>query len=126
MKRVDTSPKGLFDPYHVPKKLLHRDRELDIIGGIYADSYADDFGINCLVHGITGVGMTVFSRYFLTKLVPESFNAYTIYVDAKNKDTLEIVSELSDKIHRETNTPVTFAFDLDVLWMQLKRTASAS
>ena len=126
MKRVDVSPKGLFDPYYVPKRLLHRERELDTIGGIYEDSYSDDYGINCLVHGITGVGMTVFSRYFLTKLVPENFNAYTVYVDAKNKDTLEIISELSDKIHRETNTPVTFAFDLDVLWMQLKRTASAS
>ncbi|MCK5152294.1 MAG: orc1/cdc6 family replication initiation protein, partial [Candidatus Thorarchaeota archaeon] len=126
MKRVDVSPKGLFDPYYVPKRLLHRERELDTIGGIYEDSYSDDYGINCLVHGITGVGMTVFSRYFLTKLVPENFNAYTVYVDARNKDTLEIISELSDKIHRETNTPVTFAFDLDVLWMQLKRTASAS
>ncbi len=126
MKKADVSPKGLFDPYYVPNKLLHRERELDTIGGIYADSYSDDYGINCLVHGITGVGMTVFSRYFLTKLVPENFNSYTVYVDARNKDTLEIVSELSDKIHRQTNTPVTFAFDLDVLWMQLKRTASAS
>ena len=64
MKRVDTSPKGLFDPYYVPKKLLYRDRELETIGGIYADSYTDEYGVNCLVHGITGVGMTVFSRYF--------------------------------------------------------------
>ncbi|MFW9955454.1 MAG: hypothetical protein ACFFD3_12945 [Candidatus Thorarchaeota archaeon] len=126
MKRVDVSPKGLFDPYYVPEKLLHRDRELDSIGGIYADSYTGEYGINCLVHGITGVGMTVFSRYFLTRLIPESFDAYTIYVDAKNKDSLEIVSELSDKVHRQTNTPVTFAFDLDVLWMQLKRTASTT
>lgn len=126
MKRVDTSPKGLFDPYYVPKKLLHRDRELDTIGGIYADSYTDEYGINCLVHGITGVGMTVFSRYFLTKLVPEKFDAYTIYVDAKNKDTLEIISELNDKVHKQTNTPITFTFDLDVLWMQFKRTASST
>ncbi|MFW9977285.1 MAG: AAA family ATPase [Candidatus Thorarchaeota archaeon] len=126
MKRVDTSPKGLFDPYYVPKKLLHRDRELDTIGGIYADSYTDEYGVNCLVHGITGVGMTVFSRYFLTKLVPEKFDAYTIYVDAKNKDTLEIISELNDKVHQQTNTPITFTFDQDVLWMQFKRTASVS
>ncbi len=126
MKRVDTSPKGLFDPYYVPKKLLHRDRELESIGGIYADSYTDEYGVNCLVHGITGVGMTVFSRYFLTKLVPEKFDAYTIYVDAKNKDTLEIISELNDKVHKQTNTPITFTFDLDVLWMQFKRTASAA
>ena len=126
MKKADVSPKGLFDPYYVPNKLLHRERELDTIGGIYADSYSDDYGINCLVHGISGVGNTAFSRYFLTKLVPESFNAYTIYVDAKRKDTLEIVSELSDKIHRETNTPLTYAFDLDLMWLQLKRTASSS
>ncbi|MDF1539376.1 MAG: hypothetical protein P1Q69_10795 [Candidatus Thorarchaeota archaeon] len=126
MRRADISPKGLFDPYYVPSTLLHRERELDTIGGIYADSYSDDYGINCLVHGISGVGNTAFSRYFLTKVVPESFDAYTVYVDAKNKDTLEIVSEMSDKIHRQTNTPVTFAFDLDVLWLQLKRTASAS
>ncbi len=126
MKKVDTSPKGLFDPYYVPKKLLHRDRELETIGGIYADSYTDEYGVNCLVHGITGVGMTVFSRYFLTKLVPEKFDAYTIYVDAKNKDTLEIISELNDKVHKQTNTPITFTFDLDVLWMQFKRTAAAT
>ncbi|MHA1934599.1 MAG: hypothetical protein ACW97A_04910 [Candidatus Thorarchaeota archaeon] len=125
MKRVDASPKGLFDPYYVPENLLHRDRELETIGGIYADSYMDDYGINCLVHGITGVGMTVFSRYFLTKLVPEKFNAYTVYVDAKNKDTLEIVSELNDKVHLLNNKPITVAFDLDVLWMQFKRTAAS-
>ncbi|MFX1561415.1 MAG: AAA family ATPase [Promethearchaeota archaeon] len=93
---------------------------------MYRDSVEEDYGVNCLVHGISGVGMTVFSRYFLTKLVPEQFNSHTVYVDAKHKDTLEIVSELNDKIHRETNRPITVAFDLDVLWMQFKRTASAT
>lgn len=126
MKRVDTSPKGLFDPYYVPEKLLYRDRELETIGDIYADSYTDEYGVNCLVHGITGVGMTVFSRYFITKLMPEKFDAYTVYVDAKNKDILEIISELNDKIHKETHTPLTFTFDLDVLWMQFKRTAAST
>ncbi len=126
MRKVDTSPKGLFDPYYVPKQLLYRDRELETIGGIYGDSYEDDYGVNCLIHGITGVGMTVFSRYFLTKLIPEKFSPYTVYVDAKNKDILEIVSELNDKIHQQTNTPITIAFDLDVLWMQFRRTAAAA
>lgn len=126
MRNPEVSPKGLFDPYYVPKKLLHRERELDSIGGIYTDSYNDDYGVNCLVHGITGVGMTVFSRYFLTKLVPKDFDAYTVYVDAKNKDSLEIISELSDKVHRQTNTPITVAFDLDIMWLALKRTAATS
>jgi hypothetical protein len=31
MVRQNRSPKGLFDPYYVPEKLLHRDRELDAI-----------------------------------------------------------------------------------------------
>ncbi|MFX0108960.1 MAG: hypothetical protein ACFE7R_11795 [Candidatus Hodarchaeota archaeon] len=126
MVKQHRSPKGLFDPYYVPEKLLYRDRELDLINGVYRDSYEDDYGVNCLVHGITGVGMTVFSRYFLTKLVPDHFLAHTVYVDAKRKDTLEIVSELNDKIHRQTETPITVAFDLDVLWMQFKRTASST
>ncbi len=120
------SPKGLFDPYYVPERLLHRDRELDTVNGVYKDSFEDEYGINCLCHGITGVGRTVFSRYFLTKLVPQNFDAHTVYVDAKQKDTLEIISELNDKIHRETNKPITVAFDLDVLWMQFKRTASGT
>jgi Cdc6-like AAA superfamily ATPase len=120
------SPKGLFDDYYVPERLLHRDRELDLVSGIYKDSFEDEYGINCLCHGITGVGRTVFSRYFLTKIVPQSFDAHTVYVDAKQKDTLEIISELNDKIHRETNKPITVAFDLDVLWMQFKRTASGT
>ena len=120
------SPKGLFDPYYVPDTLLHRDREMETVNGVYKDSFEDDYGINCLVHGISGVGMTVFSRYFLTKIVPANFNAHTIYVDAKQKDTLEIISELNDKIHREANKPITVAFDLDVLWMQFKRTASGT
>jgi cell division control protein 6 len=124
MVRPQKSPKGLFDPYYVPEQLLHRDRELDTIDGIYSDSYEEDYGVNCLVHGITGVGMTVFSRYFLTKLIPNRFDAHTVYVDAKRKDLLEIVAELNDKIHRETNRPITVAFDLDVLWMQFKRTAA--
>ncbi|MFW9843854.1 MAG: AAA family ATPase, partial [Candidatus Thorarchaeota archaeon] len=118
------SPKGLFDPYYVPEKLLHRDREMETVSSVYKDSFEDEYGVNCLIHGISGVGMTVFSRYFLTKLVPQSFNALTVYVDAKQKDTLEIISELNDKIHREENKPITVAFDLDVLWMQFKRTAS--
>ncbi len=126
MVRPNRSPKGLFDPYYVPERLLHRDRELETVNGIYRDSVEDDFGVNCLVHGISGVGMTVFSRFFLTRLVPEQFNSHTVYVDAKHKDTLEIVSELNDKIHNETNRPITVAFDLDVLWMQFKRTASAT
>lgn len=126
MVRSHRSPKGLFDPYYVPDKLLYRDRELETVKGVYKDSFEEDYGVNCLVHGITGVGMTVFSRFFLTKLIPEQFNAHTVYVDAKHKDTLEIISELNDKIHQETNTPITVAFDLDVLWMQFKRTAIAT
>ncbi len=126
MKRVDTSPKGLFDPYYVPKYLLHRDRDLETIDGIYTDSYYDEYGVNCLVHGITGVGSTVFSRYFLTRLVPERFDAYTIYCDVKNKDLLEIISELNEKIHYEAKKPVTFTFDLDVMWLDFKRTARSS
>ena len=82
------SPKGLFDPYYVPEKLLHRDREMDTVSGVYKDSFEDEYGINCLVHGISGVGMTVFSRYFLTKLVPQSFNAHTVYVDAKQTKSI--------------------------------------
>ncbi|MCK4483954.1 MAG: orc1/cdc6 family replication initiation protein, partial [Candidatus Thorarchaeota archaeon] len=118
-----TSPKGLFDPYYVPDRLLHREREMRMIDSVYRDSYDDDYGINCLVHGITGVGMTVFSRYFLTRIIPEQFDSYTVYVDAKHKDVLEIVSELNDKIHRLSNKSITVAFDLDKLWMQFKRTA---
>jgi cell division control protein 6 len=126
MYMVDSyrSPRGLFDPYYVPNNLLHRDRELDSINGVYRDSFEDQYGVNCLVHGISGVGMTVFSRFFLTKLVPKQFDAYTVYVDAKHKETLEIVSELNDKIHKVVNRPFTVAFDLDILWMQLRRTAS--
>ena len=120
------SPKGLFDPYYIPDRLLHREREMRMIDSVYRDSYEDDYGINCLVHGITGVGMTVFSRYFLTKIVPEQFDSYTIYVDAKHKDVLEIVAELNDKIHTLSSKPITVAFDLDKLWMQFKRTAAAS
>lgn len=120
------SPKGLFDPYYIPDRLLHREREMRMIDSVYRDSYEDDYGINCLVHGITGVGMTVFSRYFLTKIIPEQFDSYTIYVDAKHKDVLEIVAELNDKIHRLSSKPITVAFDLDKLWMQFKRTAAAS
>jgi Cdc6-like AAA superfamily ATPase len=126
MRKPEVSPKGLFDPYYVPKKLLHRDRELDSIKGIHSDSFADDYGVNCLVHGITGVGMTVFSRYFLTKIVPSKFDAYTVYVDAKNKDILEIVSDLNNRIHIKNGRPITVAFDLDVLWMQFKRAATTS
>ncbi len=126
MVRTHRSPKGLFDPYYVPDKLLYRDREMDTVNGVYKDSFEEEYGVNCLVHGITGVGMTVFSRYFLTKLVPQQFNAHTVYVDAKHKDILEIVSELNDKIHQETNKPITVAFDLDVLWMQFKRTATTT
>ncbi len=120
------SPKGLFDPYYIPERLLHREREMRMIDSVYRDSYEDDYGINCLVHGITGVGMTVFSRYFLTRIIPEQFDSYTIYVDAKHKDVLEIVAELNDKIHRLSSKPITVAFDLDKLWMQFKRTAAAS
>jgi Cdc6-like AAA superfamily ATPase len=122
MVRVHRSPRGLFDPYYVPDRLLYREREMDTVNGVYKDSFEDEYGVNCLCHGITGVGMTVFSRYFLTKLVPQQFNAHTVYVDAKHKD----VSELNDKIHQETGKSITVAFDLDVLWMQFKRTATAT
>jgi len=124
MQLQQRSPRGLFDPYYVPDVLLYRDRELDSITGVYKDSFESEYGVNCLVHGIGGVGMTVFSRYFLTKVIPERFDAHTIYVDAKSKDVLEIVGELNDVIHRKENKPFAVAFDLDVLWMQFKRTAS--
>ncbi len=126
MVRSHRSPRGLFDPYYVPERLLHRDRELAMIDGVYSDSYEDEYGVNCLVHGITGVGRTVFSRYFLTKVIPQKFDAHTVYVDARYKSVTEIVSELSDKILSLEEKPVTIAFDLDQLWIQFKRAASAS
>lgn len=97
-----------------------------MIDGVYSDSYEENYGVNCLVHGITGVGRTVFSRFFLTKLVPQRFDLHTIYVDARSKSTTEIVSELNDKMHTQEGMPITVAFDLDQLWIQFKRTASAS
>ncbi len=103
MVRSYKTPRGLFDPHYVPEKLLHREQELETLGGIYHDSYEDNYGINCLVHGIAGVGRTVFSRYFLTKIVPQNFDTYTVYVESRQKDILEIVSELNDKIHSLTN-----------------------
>ncbi|MHA1770973.1 MAG: AAA family ATPase [Candidatus Thorarchaeota archaeon] len=108
----------------MPKRLLYRDRELDTIHRVYKDSYEDEYGVNTLVHGISGVGMTVFSRYFLTRLVPDRFEAYTIYVDTRHKETLEIVAELTEKVQRQVQAPVTVAFDLDVMWMQFRRTAT--
>ncbi len=126
MVRPHVSPRGLFDPYYVPDKLLHRERELEALDGVYRDSFEGAYGVNCLVHGITGVGMTVFSRFFLTKIVPQKFDAFTVYVDAQSKDVIEIVSDLNDKIHTLTSNPITVAFDLDVLWMQFKRMASAA
>ncbi|NWF95971.1 MAG: AAA family ATPase [Candidatus Thorarchaeota archaeon] len=126
MVRQHKTPRGLFDPYYIPEKLLYRERELESIDSFHRDSFEENYGVNCLVHGITGVGMTVFSRYFLTKIVPQAFDAYTVYVDARHKEDLEIVSELNDKIHTLTNSPITVAFDLDVLWMQFKRIATSS
>jgi Cdc6-like AAA superfamily ATPase len=124
MQLSQRSPRGLFDPYYVPDVLLYRDRELESITGVYKDSYESEYGVNCLVHGIGGVGMTVFSRYFLTRVIPQRFDAHAVYVDAKGKDVLEIVGELNDAIHRKENKPIAVAFDLDVLWMQFKRMAS--
>jgi len=119
-------PRGLFDPYYVPERLLFRDNELDIIGKAYRDSYEDEYGVNCLVHGIAGVGRTVFSRYFVTKIVPQKFDAHTVYVDARNKSILEIMTELNDKMHSHFNRPIAVTFDLQEIWTQFRQAAAHS
>ncbi len=110
------NPKGLFDPYYVPTRLLYRDQELGFLEQTYYEGFEDQYGITVLVKGMSGIGRTVLSRYFITRVIPEKFDAATIYVDAAYKSELEIVSSLNEKLSRIANEPFTITFDLASLW----------
>ncbi|HUX99721.1 MAG TPA: hypothetical protein VMV49_09225 [Candidatus Deferrimicrobium sp.] len=93
-------PRALYDPNYVPPKLLHRTKELKSLLNIFQSSLnpGDLFDINVYIHGIRGIGKTVFAKYFIELLkanFEEKFIPIHLNLTIKNpNENLRLIVEL--------------------------------
>ncbi|MFO8019281.1 MAG: hypothetical protein R6U96_11640 [Promethearchaeia archaeon] len=97
-------PKALFDPNFVPPKLLYRKKEEKALGTLLNDSLLDDFSINILYQGISGIG----KKSLIIKVIDELFlrknrnpDLSVININCLNKTIEEVLYSLLIDVNKK-------------------------
>jgi Cdc6-like AAA superfamily ATPase len=99
-------PRAIFDPNYIPPQLLFRKRELKSLNSILTDSLYDEFSLNILYQGITGIGKKSIVNKVLEDLSVENKNStpfQTISIDCKEKTPEELIISLLAEMIKESN-----------------------
>jgi len=96
-------PKAIFDPNFIPPRILFRKREVKSLNSILTDSLSDDFCLNILYQGISGIGKKVIVNKVIDDLSRKNKglnNIHKVYIDCKEKNFEELTfSVLNDLVN---------------------------
>lgn len=112
-------PRALFDPEYIPPKLLHRDKELRNLLTIFNSSLDpnDQYNINAYIHGIRGIGKSVFTKYFIQLLKLNFGEKFThIYLDMAVKSPDENLRLLVELYSLFVSKKFTYLNNPEKLW----------
>ncbi|MHA1649166.1 MAG: hypothetical protein ACTSYB_03145 [Candidatus Helarchaeota archaeon] len=112
-------PRALFDPHYIPPKLLHRNKELKLITNLFRSSLEpdDQYLLNAFIHGIRGVGKTVFTNYSINYLKSNSGHQFTsIYLDMSIKSPYENLRLLVELYSQLLSQKYVYLRDSKDLW----------
>ncbi len=112
-------PRALFDPHYIPPKLLHRKKELKILGNLFRDSLNPDeqFNLNVYLYGIPGIGKTVLTKYLLNLLKADLEQKFiSLYLDLAVKSPSENLRLLVEIYAHSHSTKFTYIKSMTKLW----------
>ncbi|MFX0104588.1 MAG: hypothetical protein ACFE75_03745 [Candidatus Hodarchaeota archaeon] len=122
-------PKALFDPNYIPPQLLYREKEENSLFSVLNDSISDEFYLNILYQGMTGIG----KKAIVNKVINDLLNYNKDYnkidkinVDCKEKKVEEIIYSLLNDLINISNLKFDFRAilnsDITQLWNTVKFT----
>ncbi len=99
-------PKALFDPYYIPPYLLHRKKEEKSLYSILNDSISDNYCLNILYQGISGIGKKAIVNKVLNDLSIENNdkdNFHAIYINCNEKTLEELLISFLAELNKFSN-----------------------
>ncbi|MHA1721556.1 MAG: hypothetical protein ACTSXW_00600 [Candidatus Baldrarchaeia archaeon] len=87
---MSVNPAAIFDPFFIPPKLLHRERELEAAEAFVENGINDQYSLHIVVTGIRGIGKTVFVNY-LAEQIQNRYGFSKIFInmhDSGSRDFL--------------------------------------
>ncbi|MFX1500460.1 MAG: hypothetical protein ACFFDH_05780 [Promethearchaeota archaeon] len=104
-------PKALFDPNFIPPSLLYRKKEEDSLYSILEDSISDEYPLNILYQGVSGIGKKAIVNKVLNDLLIENnkiIQINKVFVDCKEKKTEELIFSLLSEINIFSDFDIDF------------------
>ncbi len=104
-------PKALFDPNYIPPRLLYRKKEENSLFSILDDSISDEYSLNILYQGISGIGKKAIVHKVLNDLLIQNrdfIQINNIFVDCKEKKLDELIFSLLSEINTFSNFNIDF------------------
>jgi Cdc6-like AAA superfamily ATPase len=124
-------PKALFDPNYIPPRLLYRKKEEGSLFSVLNDSISDEFCLNILYQGMSGIGKKVIVNKVINDLLTlhKGYSKiYKIDVDCKEKKLEELIFSLLNELNSISNLNIDFLpilnSDIPHLWNTFKFTCS--
>jgi Cdc6-like AAA superfamily ATPase len=94
-------PKALFDPNYIPPRLLYRKKEQHSLFSILDDSLSDEFCLNIIYQGVTGIGKKAIVNTVLNDLYIKNkdfIKINRVCVDCKEKKFEELIYSLLSEL----------------------------
>lgn len=120
-------PKAIFDPNFIPPRILFRKKEIKSLSSILTDSITDNFRLNILYQGISGIGKKVIINKVIDDLARnnlESKNIHKLYVDCKEKNFEELTFSILNDLLNISNLKIDYesllSSNLSHLWNMFK------
>ncbi|MFX1501858.1 MAG: hypothetical protein ACFFDH_12915 [Promethearchaeota archaeon] len=120
-------PKALFDPNYIPPRLLYRKKEQDSLFSLLNDSISDEFCLNIIYQGISGIGKKAIVNTVLNDLYMKNkdfVKINKICVDCKEKKFEELIYSLLSELNSFSNLKLDFRSiinsDIPHLWNTFK------
>lgn len=131
VKKNFIGPKALFDPNYIPPRLLYREKEEDSLFSVLNDSISDEFCLNILYQGMSGIGKKVIVNKVINDLLIHNKD-YTkidkVNVDCKEKKLVELIYSLLNELNSISNLNFDFRpilnSDIPQLWNTFKFTCN--
>jgi Cdc6-like AAA superfamily ATPase len=116
-------PKALFDPNYIPPRLLYRKKEQNSLFSILDDSISDEFCLNIIYQGVTGIGKKAIVNTVLNDLNIKNkdfIKINRVCVDCKKKKFEELIYSLLSELISFSNFNFDFrsilTSDIPHLW----------
>jgi len=91
---LGVNPAAIFDPFFIPPKLLHREKELRTVETFVEDGICNQYPLHIVVTGIHGIGKTVFVNY-LAEQIKNKYGFSKIFVNMRDPESRDFLNKIA-------------------------------